>query len=122
MIVNLDESDELGSHWVLLYLKPGRNIYFDSYGKPPNTAIKQWLEDQDQPIQSNTVQIQGYGTDYCGLYVLFFYYYLARGWDLQRILCYFNRKNLKANDTFLINWTLDVFGVNVKNLINTNAE
>ena len=34
-IINTDNSDKPGEHWVTLYFKDDKAIYFDSYGQPP---------------------------------------------------------------------------------------
>src|ERR1700722_19620684 len=40
-IINLEDSDEIGSHWTCYYKKGTSKYYFDSYGlDPPNELIK----------------------------------------------------------------------------------
>ena len=40
LVVNIDPSYKRGSHWVALMIdKNGKNIYFDSYGLPPQKYI-----------------------------------------------------------------------------------
>lgn len=45
MVINLDEHDENGSHWVALYtdLKANQIYFFDSVGKPPRKKIKRFI-------------------------------------------------------------------------------
>ena len=67
-IINLQDSDKKGSHWVCF--DKSSLIYFDSYGIKP---IKE-IEDISKNLQYNQVQIQPCGTEICGqlcLYILF---------------------------------------------------
>ena len=34
-IVNTDISTDPGEHWVAIYFRRDQDIYFDSYGRPP---------------------------------------------------------------------------------------
>jgi hypothetical protein len=45
MVINLDEHDENGSHWVALYVDLRANLiyFFDSVGKPPGKKIKKFI-------------------------------------------------------------------------------
>ena len=31
-VINLDEYENIGTHWIALFLKPKHTIYFDSFG------------------------------------------------------------------------------------------
>jgi hypothetical protein len=45
MVINLDEHDKSGSHWVALYtdLKKNQVYFFDSFGKKPGKKIKKFI-------------------------------------------------------------------------------
>lgn len=45
MVINLDNHNQSGSHWVALYanLKQNQIYFFDSIGKPPNKRIKKFI-------------------------------------------------------------------------------
>jgi hypothetical protein len=65
LVINLDSSENKGSHWVCLYKN---KYYFDPYGVLPINTI-----DQIDGLVYNTLQIQPDDTKMCGklcLYVL----------------------------------------------------
>ena len=77
-IVNLhDKNDEFGnynegSHWVCFYVCEYKNgkkagIYFDSYGQPPPTDIKEYVGTE---LPHNTKDIQSLMNNACGFYCL----------------------------------------------------
>ena len=83
-IINTDNSDKPGEHWVALYFKDDKAIYFDSYGQPP-------LEDYILPfIQRNTTtgretteMLQSPWSKVCGMYCIYILHQLSRGLDLK---------------------------------------
>lgn len=60
-IINLEDSDEGGSHWVAL--KDG--AYFDSYGVPSTKAISKFVK------HWNTEQYQSINQESCGFYAVY---------------------------------------------------
>jgi hypothetical protein len=60
-IINLQNADEPGSHWVLLY----NGYYFDSYGTVPTTNIAPYVKNY------NTADFQGLNNSSCGYYCIF---------------------------------------------------
>jgi len=67
-IINLQDSDENGTHWVSF--SKDQLIYFDSYGIKPLKEI----EELSDKVVYNTIQIQPYGFKFCGqlcLYILY---------------------------------------------------
>src|SRR5271156_6933079 len=82
-IVNLQDSDEQGSHWVC-YLKKGKlKYYFDSYGLDCSNEVLNYLK---RPIITSTYQIQKMGSTMCGQYCLYILYYLGEGYNFNDIL------------------------------------
>ena len=76
-IVNLNRSNELGSHWVC-YFKHGRvRIYFDSFGQITPIEIQKYLKTKNEfhsnenVIQRNTDIVQHVNTHICRHLCLF---------------------------------------------------
>ena len=78
-IVNLNKSNETGSHWVCYYKNGKSPICFDSFGQVTPKEIQRYLktkkefEHESSVIQRNTDIVQHINTDVCGhlcLYVL----------------------------------------------------
>jgi len=60
-VLNLENSNEGGSHWVALY----NRMYFDSYGCAPSKKIAPFVE------QYNTDDFQGLSKESCGYFALY---------------------------------------------------
>lgn len=93
MIINLDSSNELGSHWVAFWNNAdGTGEYFDSFGSPPPSYIKMSLEclSPSRIIYSNAA-LQHKSSSSCGLYCIFFIKHKCLGASLPRILSHFSR-------------------------------
>uniref|UniRef100_A0A1I7WTM5 Ubiquitinyl hydrolase 1 n=1 Tax=Heterorhabditis bacteriophora TaxID=37862 RepID=A0A1I7WTM5_HETBA len=68
-IVNLDSSNNKGTHWVCYKKKQGKSYYFDSFALDPPEEIINYLKnngEEDNLIESSTFQIQAFGTHNCG--------------------------------------------------------
>ena len=63
-IVNLDESDNAGTHWVAYYVGNHARCYFDSFGLDPPIELTRYLG--RKPILVQTFQLQGYDDFICG--------------------------------------------------------
>jgi len=79
-VINTDEHDEPGEHWIAVYNKE----YFDSYGIPP----------QDRRIVSfigtnamfNAVPLQQPLSNACGFYCIYYLIERARGKSMEDII------------------------------------
>lgn len=72
-VINLDNADGSGTHWVA-YFKYNKNVYyFDSFGnlRPPKEFID-FVDGTDSNIFFNYKQYQDYNTVYCGHLCLMF--------------------------------------------------
>ena len=69
-IVNLNTSDEPGSHWVAYYKDGKRRIYFDSFGQITPMELQRYLKTKEEKgkgvIQRNTDIVQHSNTHVCG--------------------------------------------------------
>ena len=69
-ILNLDDSNGVGSHWCSFSKNGKDKIYFDGYGLPPPTELINYLQ---SPVLYNSERIQPDNEVFCGhlcLYVL----------------------------------------------------
>ena len=93
-IVNLNTSDQRGSHWVCYYKNGLNRIYFDSYGQITPIEIQNYLKRRKEKglgvIQRNTDIVQPINTHICGHLCLFVLKALSSGWSFQQVL---NRLN-----------------------------
>ena len=65
-IINIDSSDNKGTHWTSLYFHPLKSCYFDSYGFVPPLEIEQKIK----PYIYNDADIQDFNSEACGYYAL----------------------------------------------------
>jgi len=81
-IINLqDATDEFGrdlngTHWTVIYIEGKNACYLDTFGFPPPLEVQNFLKPY-VPYPYNQQQIQNPRSGYCGVYVLFFMYYMT---------------------------------------------
>jgi hypothetical protein len=78
LVINLDSSENKGSHWVCLYKN---KYYFDPYGVLPINTIA-----QIDGLLYNTLQIQPDDTKMCGQLCLYVLYNLEKGEDFEDLV------------------------------------
>jgi hypothetical protein len=93
MVINLDEKDEPGSHWVAIFMRTPKTVcYFDSYGQPPpEGGIKEFLRGRE--VEPNNFPIQSIISDVCGHYCIYFIHRCSKGDAYETILTNLARKN-----------------------------
>jgi hypothetical protein len=66
-IVNLDNTEGPGTHWVAYARRGNRSVYFDSFGnlRPPR-ELTRYLEKNGTTIQYNRTPYQRYNQSNCG--------------------------------------------------------
>ena len=86
--INLsDERDVSGSinggtHWCAIHVENDQSCWFDPFGLPPVSNVQLFLYDY-QPILYSEKQIQSPKSGWCGLYCLFFLWYMDRYQELS---------------------------------------
>lgn len=106
-IINLQNSNQSGSHWTALYVSNGKFYYSDSFGVPiPETLITNTNINNDN-LFFNTNQIQDMKSQRCGFFALYFLYIMNQSNNimdnLKTYIETFNLKNFKQNDTIIKN-------------------
>ena len=90
-IVNLNTSNQAGSHWVCYYRNKHERIYIDSYGQITPVEIQRYLKTCSEfdrgkeVIQRNTDIVQAANTRVCGHLCLFVLKSLTSGAQFQTI-------------------------------------
>lgn len=82
-IVNFQNSNQNGSHWVCYFKKDDLKIYFDSFGGFPPENVKKYL---GKNIICSNFQIQPNNSDKCGIYCLLVLLLLSKNYDYIDIL------------------------------------
>lgn len=117
LIVNLDESQHAGSHWIAIYLPKHRNEwaeYFDSYGRPPTIpSFLKLLKKYKGYVFNNDILQSPYST-VCGQYCLFYLCHRAKKERIPSILRYFRNQSKYTNDILVNRYVRRYFRTNLK--------
>ena len=109
LIINLDKSNEKGSHWIVIHQKDDKQIeIFDSLGKTPKKDIRNLLMSNNKGYMYSHKRVQDYFTETCGQFCLFYSFYSCRGLTLQDIVNKFN-SNLKSNELIVQRFFIENF-------------
>ena len=97
-VINLDEFENTGKHWIALFVKPKFTVYFDSFciehiPKEINKFI-------DNDIKSNIFRIQAYDSIMCGYFSIEFFNYMLKGKTLDYTNL-FSPNDFKKNDQII---------------------
>ena len=84
LLLNLDHSQNNGTHWISLYIKNGIAIYFDSFGLDPPQEVKDYCKGTE--LYCGTDKIQENDEVICGHYCIFMLYRLSHGYKFFTIL------------------------------------
>ena len=105
-VINLDEYENTGTHWVSLFVKPKYTVYFDSFGvEHIPKEINKIIYNSDttkssslERIKSNIFRIQAYDSIMCGYCCIEFINYMLKGKTLLDYTNLFSPNDFKKND------------------------
>ena len=76
-VINLDEYENTGTHWIALLAKTNEVIYFDSFGiEHIPKEINKFIDNKE--IKANIFSIQAYDS-MCGYFCIEFINYMLKG-------------------------------------------
>jgi hypothetical protein len=107
-VVNTDQSEDPGSHWVSFYF-PQHDVpeFFDSLGHPPEHYHKYFqsiLITHGPCYVHNVTRIQAYNSCLCGEYCIYFLINRSEGFGYEKILCQFMENCLYRNDVKIMKY------------------
>ena len=113
-VINLDEYENTGTHWVSLFVKSKYTVYFDSFGvehipkeinkficskelraKALGSAVGHAVRNE---IKSNIFRIQAYDSIMCRYFCIEFINYMLKGKTLLDYTNLFSPNDFKKND------------------------
>ena len=100
-VINLDEYENTGTHWVSLFVKPKYAVYFDSFGIehiPKEINNDTTKSSAIARIKSNIFRIQAYGSIMSGYFCIEFINYMLKGKTLLDYTNLFSPNDFKKND------------------------
>ena len=99
-VINLDESENTGTHWIVLFVKPKYVVYFDSFGiKHIPKEIEHAIGNKE--IKANIFRIQAYDSIMCGYFCIEFINYMFDGKSLIDFTSLFSPYDFKKNDQII---------------------
>jgi hypothetical protein len=99
-VLNTDPSYKEGEHWLGIYFDRKRKCYFfDSFGyEPTYFGLDFYMQKYASVIEFNKEQVQGFFSNTCGHYTVFFILLITRGFTFEEIISCFNLKKFDIND------------------------
>lgn len=102
IILNTDENDGGGLHWVAVHVPfTGPLEFFDPLGKSPETYhnyFRDWLVSSGRGYMRNEWRYQDYGTDTCGEFCIYYGIKRLKGETMKQIVQSLNARHLSSNE------------------------
>ena len=93
----MDKYENTGTHWVSLFVKAKKVIYFDSFGiEHIPEAIDKFIG--NKKIKASIFRIQAYDSIVCGYFCIEFINYMLKGKKLLDYTNLFSPNDFKEND------------------------
>ena len=100
-IVNLDKSNEPGSHWICIMLTPLlKNYYFDSYGLEPQ--LEEFKTFMSNTYTYNKKTFQHQLSTACGQWCMYFIFHRCLNLPMSLFYKKFNKGDKLKNDTLVV--------------------
>ena len=99
-VINLDGYENIGTHWIALFVKPKYVVYFDRIGIE---HIPKEIEHAvgNKEIKANIFRIQAYHSIMCGYFCIEFINYMLDGKSLIDFTSLFSLHDFKKNDQII---------------------
>jgi hypothetical protein len=101
-IINMADSDSQGTHWVAFHIDDGKKndaiAYFDSFGVNPPLEVRDSLKKIGIKVLVSDKHIQNINSGWCGIYVLFFLWFMQHHKKLKLEKRFENFLNLFSDD------------------------
>ena len=106
IIINTDQSNKPGDHWIAIVLTEKHAYYFDSFGLGiVDQEIQQFLLPRYSSIIFNSLSIQHILSDKCGYYCIYFVKNVHNFKSYYKFLSNFMIDNLMLNDCIVMQGT-----------------
>ena len=99
-VINLDEYENTGTHWIALFVKTNEAIYFDSFGiEHIPTEINNFIGNKE--IKANIFRLQAYDSITCGYFCIEFINHMLKGKTFLDYTNLFSPYDFKKNDQII---------------------
>ena len=98
-VINLDEYENTGTHWIALFVKPKCTVYFDTFGiEHIPKEINKFINND---TKSNIFRIQAYNSIMCGYFCIEFINFMLKGKTLLDYTNLYSPNDFKKNDQII---------------------
>jgi hypothetical protein len=102
-VMNLQNHNQGGSHWIAFIKRAGKVYYNDSFGAPPPQNEYELFKSENDFVYYNTHIHQDIDSTACGYWAIYFLYYMTKTKgnllaNFQKFNKTFNSKDTKANE------------------------
>ena len=102
-VINLDEYEDVGAHWIALYVKNNEITYFNSFGvEHVPKEIKKFIEHKN--IKINIFKIQADNSTMCGYVCIGFINFMFAGKSLIDFTSLFSPYGFKKNGVIILSY------------------
>ena len=91
----VDEYENIGTHWIALFVQPKYTVYFDSFDVEHIPSVG------NKDIKANIFRLQAYGLIMCGYFCIEFINYMFDGKILIDFTSLFSPHDFKKNDQII---------------------
>ena len=101
-VINLDHSENTGTHWIVVLVKSNEVIHFDSFGvEYIPKEIMEKIKNSFKNIKSNIFRIQDNSSITCGYFCILFIEYMLNNKTLTDFTNLFSPCDFKKNDEII---------------------
>ena len=96
-VINLDEYENAGTHWVSLFAKPKYTVYFDNFGiEHIPKEINKFINNDIKRLLNTNIRF-----NYVRIFFIEFINYMLKGKTLLDYTNLFSPNDFKKNDQFI---------------------
>ena len=100
-VINLDEYEDIGTHWIALFCNRNEIVYFDSFGvEHVPEEIKTFVGNKN--IKANIFRVQVNNSVMCGYFCIGFIYFMLAGRKLTNYSNLLYPHDFKKNDNIVL--------------------
>ena len=105
-VINLDEYEDTGTHWIALFCKKNEIAYFDSFGvEYIPEEIKEFIGNRN--IKANIFRIQANNSVMCGYFCIGFIDFILADKKLNDFTNLFSPYDFDKNDQIILSYFKD---------------
>ena len=109
-VINLDEYEDIGTHWIALFCKKNEIVYFDSFGvEYIPEEIKEFIKEfpGNKNIKTNIFRVQEDNSIMCGYFCIGFIDFMLAGKKLSNFTNLFSPNNFEKNGNIILKYFMN---------------